>query len=419
MFHLLDQCKRVLSWEVDQAPASWEAFFQTKSIDYKGEEVLTAQPIQWENISPALPSEVGSVDLCQVTEEGCRHYVRNFSEYLLPEQDQVYTKPPKVHVSPQCWPEVCKGLLRLGICKLIPETEVYHVHGQPLLNGMFGVSKHEYSGGFEVRRLIMNLIPLNRISRALSGDVATLPSWANMSSLYLMPHEELLVSSEDVRCFFYIFRVPPEWHPFLAFNRPVPKDLCEGLPGTHYLCSQVLPMGFKNSVSIAQHIHRVVLRRALQESQVGLGSEAEIRKDRPFPSGCHFYRIYLDNYDELRKVNRSLAEAIEGKVSALTVGLREEYLKSTIPRHPKKSVAQQRVAEVQGAIVDGSRGEVYPKPEKVIKYCQLACHLLRQGICTQRQAQVVGGGFVYLAMFRRPLLGSLNGNAPVHTAIYP
>lgn len=65
-------------------------------------------------------------------------------------------------------------------------------------------------------------------------------------------------------------------------------------------------------------------------------------------------------------------------------------------------------AEIQGAIVDGSRGLAYPKPEKVMKHCQLACYLLATGKCTQRQAQVIGGGFVYLAMFRRPLLGSMN-----------
>jgi site-specific DNA-cytosine methylase len=141
---------------------------------------------------------------------------------------------------------------------------------------------------------------------------------------------------------------------------------------------------------------------------MALGSESEIRKDRTFPGGGHLFRVYLDNFDELKKVNRHLAETIEGKLSAMSLGLREEYLRLQIPRHPKKSVQQQRVAEVQGAIVDGSRGLAYPKPEKVMKYCQLACHLLARGRCTQRQAQVIGGGFVYLAMFRRPLLGSMN-----------
>lgn len=312
------------------------------------------------------------------------------------------------HVPEGSWDKVCEGLLRLGVCQVIPESQVHHVQGKPLLNGLFGVSKHEFCQGYEVRRLIMNLIPLNRICKDISGDVATLPSWANMSALQLSPHEDLVVSSEDVRCFFYIFRVPPSWRPFLAFNKAVPTRFCDGNDEKHYLCSSVLPMGFKNSVSLAQQVHRVVVRKSLTRVPCTLGGESEIRKDRPFPSCGHLYRVYLDNFDELRKVNKGLAEAIEGKVSPLCVGLREEYLQQSIPRHPKKSVQQARVAEVQGAIVDGVEGLAYPKPEKVLKYCQLACQLLHRGRCTQRQAQVVGGGFVYLAMFRRPLLGSLN-----------
>ena len=164
-----------------------------------------AQPIEWENISPALPDEVGAVELSQVVELGSKHYVERFTDYLVPADDQVYTKPPKVHVPEGSWDKVCEGLLRLGVCQVIPESQVHHVQGKPLLNGLFGVSKHEFCQGYEVRRLIMNLIPLNRICKDISGDVATLPSWANMSALQLSPHEDLVVSSEDVRCFFYIY----------------------------------------------------------------------------------------------------------------------------------------------------------------------------------------------------------------------
>lgn len=79
-----------------------------------------------------------------------------------------------------------------------------------------------------------------------------------------------------------------------------------------------------------------------------------------------------------------------------------------MPRHPKKGVASQRKAEVQGAIIDGVAGVAYPKPEKVLKYMQLGKLLLEQDMCTQKQVQVVGGGLVYFSMFRRPLLGCLN-----------
>eukprot|EP00438_Fugacium_kawagutii_P033542 Skav210141 [mRNA] locus=scaffold268:21657:25180:+ [translate_table: standard] len=354
------QCDRFLKWDTNDELPEWEEFFRVRGIDYRGEEVLTAQPIEWENVSPALPHEVGSVALEEVVEHGSRHYVSCFEDYLLPVEDQVYVKPPKVMVPEHGWSKVCSGPLRLGVCQLIKEQDVYQVQDKPLLNGLFGVSKHEFSDGWEVRRLIMNLIPCNAICKSMDGDVSTLPSWSNMNALQLHPDENLVISSEDVR------------------------------EGRYYLCSSVLPMGFKNSVSLAQHVHRVIVKRALNSSELGIGGESEIRKDKPFSSSGHLFRIYLDNFDELKKVSRGMAEMVQGKVSPLALGLREEYL------------------HLQGAIVDGTVGIAFPKPEKLVKYCHFGRRLLQQSHCTQRQAQVVGGGFVYIAMFRRPLLGSLN-----------
>ena len=91
--------------------------------------------------------------------------------------------------------------------------------GQPVLNGLFGVSKEEFSGGWEVMRLIMNLIPVNRLCRNLGGDVSTLPSWSGMNPFLLKPSEVMLMSSEDIRCFFYLFAVPSSWHRYLGFNK--------------------------------------------------------------------------------------------------------------------------------------------------------------------------------------------------------
>ena len=119
------------------------------------------------------------------------------------------------------WETMCKGLLSRGICGLIAEREIHHVQGRPLLNGLFGVLKEETDRGQEVHRLIMNLIPLNKLCKGVEGDVSTLPAWPSMSSYFIQPTEDLLISSEDVRCFFYLFRVPREWLPFLAFAKLV------------------------------------------------------------------------------------------------------------------------------------------------------------------------------------------------------
>ena len=248
---LMSECERVVSWSMEGNAPTWKEFLQVKGIDYKGEEVLLAQQMTWENVSPALPLEVGSVPLEQVVEFGSQHYVLNFEDYLLDPKDQIAVRPPRVMVPPENWGTFCTNLLSMGVFSRVHEDDIYKVGDRPLLNGLFGVSKNEFQGPIELMRIIMNMIPLNNVVRGIEGDVSTLPSWAGMTPLHLQPHEDLLVSSEDVRAFFYIFRVPASWHRFMCFNRPLPPELCGDRPGKWYPCSAVLPMGFKNSVALA------------------------------------------------------------------------------------------------------------------------------------------------------------------------
>lgn len=403
-------CNNCEIWESRFPSMDWDSFFKTRKIDYAGDEVLIAKGFEWANVAPAIPSEVAMVDIRDVVRDGCLHYVTHFTEFLVPEESQTFTKPPKVMVSAEAWLGVCEGLLNSGICTVIPEDDVFRVQNKLLLNGMFAVSKNEWEGDIEVCRLIMNLIPLNNLCRSLSGDVATLPSWATMSPFFIQPTEDLLVSSEDVRCYFYLFRLPPEWLPFVAFNKVVPeRAVPPHLRGRRcYLASRVLPMGFVNSVSIAQHIHRNIAAWAGLRGGAQIDGSNELRKDRVFSQGNPLWRVYLDNFDILEKVDQKTAMLIKGTPCDSILALREEYLKWNLPRHPKKGVARELVAEVQGAIIDGQRGIAYPKPEKILKYTALSLATIQSGWASQRELQVIGGGLVYLAMFRRPLLSSLN-----------
>ena len=254
-------------------------FMDTKTIDYRGEEVRTAKAFSWKNLAPAIPNEAGTIPLESLCTGGVAHYVLNFETYLRPAQEMEYTKPPRVMVPPEAWPDVCRGLLQAGICTLVAERDVFAIGGKPVLNGLFAVSKEEYVDGIEVCRLIMNLVPSNKLCRAYGGEVHTLPSWSNMNALVLGEDEVLLTSSEDVRCFFYLFAVPRAWHRFLCFNRPCPPEVIPEMDRgeTHYLASQVLPMGLVNSVRVAQHVHRNVARWAMSGGRNLLGGETEIR----------------------------------------------------------------------------------------------------------------------------------------------
>ena len=305
---LMKYAEDVVSWEEKFDGVSWDELLSTRSIDYKGDEVRVSKQFRWENIASALPDEVGQIPLTEVCDLGTLDYVNNFEDYLLPLEAQVQTKAPRVMVSEDSWEQVCSGLLAKGICELMPVRDLYHIGDSPVLNGMFGVSKDEFVEGVEVMRLIMNLIPVNKLCRNLGGDVATLPNWSGMGSYVLEDGQVLLMSSEDIRCFFYLFSVPDAWKRFLGFNKLVPASLVgpqwRGLPCV--LVSRVLPMGFVNSVSIAQHIHRRVARLGLFSRVKGeamLGSHCEIRRDQPLPASKAAFRIYLDNFDLLEKVD--------------------------------------------------------------------------------------------------------------------
>ena len=258
-------------------------------------------------------------------------------------------------------------------------------------------------------RLIMNMVPVNKLCRNLGGDISTLPSWAGMTPYLLEDEQVLVMSSEDIRCFFYLFEVPVSWRAFMAFNKPVPQHVVgDGVYEPHYLASRVLPMGFLNSVSVAQHVHRRIARMSLHGLQPSLGPQCELRKDRPFTVAQWVYRIYLDNFDALEQMDPLMAARVRGEVSAEVLALRGGYQHWGLPRHPKKAVQRETIAEIQGAVVDGVTGMVKPKPNKVLKYAELAWSLLQDGRASQKQLQIVCGGLVYCSMFRRPLLGMLN-----------
>ena len=213
-------------------------------------------------------------------------------------------------------------------------------------------------------------MPLNNLCRPLVGDTPTLPLMQGMSIFLLEEGEVLTISSEDIRCFFYILSVPEEWKKFLGFAKVVPDEaLPQHLKGrVVHLVSRVLPMGFINSVAIAQHIHRNVVRHAALRNFPPVMGEQELRKDKRPTSSKQLFRIYLDNFDELTRCDEKTALLVQG---------------------------------VESPMVD-------PKLQKCVIYAMLGLEVLRRGRATQRKLQVVCGGFVYAAMFRRPLLGALN-----------
>eukprot|EP00438_Fugacium_kawagutii_P022971 Skav217639 [mRNA] locus=scaffold73:30129:32516:- [translate_table: standard] len=346
---------------------SFDDFFLHRGIDYAGEEIKLARTITWEQIEASLPEAVGSLDIRDFCEGGVREYVDNFPKYLVPPEMRTIGKTPKVMCDDSEWPKVAEGLVARGLCQVMDEASLFHIDHRPLLNGLFSVSKQEYQGPLELCRLIMNLKPLNANCRPLDADTCTLPAVTQLGSCYLEEGEVLLTSSEDLRCYFYLFSVPQAWVPYMGFGKRLPPGF-GGSPSkdgsARFLAARVLPMGFLKSVGIAQHIHRRVVRRCLGSIHPPVGAEMELRRDRVMSSGPRLFRIYLDNFDQLAKVDRRLAEIIQGTPSKEVEFLRGAYQEHGLPTHPKKSVEQQPGAEIQGSWLDGEGGTCMAKPTK-------------------------------------------------------
>ena len=248
-------------WKETDTEVCFDTFFLKRKVDYMGEEVKIAQRMTWAAIQESLPDAVGSLPLEKFCRLGTLEYVKNFEKYLVPRGIQVRPKPPRVMRSDLEWPQICAGLVSKGLCEVWPIERLHHIEGQPLLNGMFSVGKGEFKDSLETQRLIMNLVPVNALCKSLTGDVGTLPAISGMSGYLLDQGEVALLSSEDIRCFFYLFAIPEQWKAYKGFNKPVPESLVPAeLHGRAcVLVSRVLPMGFLNSVSIAQRIHQNVV----------------------------------------------------------------------------------------------------------------------------------------------------------------
>ena len=317
-------CERFNVWDEPVDELNFRNFFAKRGVTYDGEEVRVAQTLTWNGVRGSLPDEVGRLELRDFCTQGTLHYIDHFEEHLIDTSHMTCPRAPRVMVGDD-WPSICEGLIEKKICEVTPIDQLYHIGQAPLLNGMFGVGKGEFVGEVQTQRLIMNLIPLNQLCEPLVGDVVTLPNISGFGTFLLDEGEVALISSEDVRCFFYLFKVPPEWKKFLGFNKHVPESLVperwRDRPCVLTAC--VLPMGFVNSVSIAQHVHRNIVAWS-QQTAGGLGGEAEMRKDRASSQSKTQYRVYLDNFDLVERLDPPTAQALSGQVAGVVQNLRDQ-----------------------------------------------------------------------------------------------
>ena len=118
----------------------------------------------------------------------------------------------------------------------------------------------------------MNLVPANSITRQIRGHVKNLPHITSWLSTYVEDGEVLHLWQSDMSNAFYLFRLPPQWCPYLSFN--IIRDGRDiGLSdddSKYCLACTVLPMGWSSSVGVMQEVsERILLMHSLpREAQL-------------------------------------------------------------------------------------------------------------------------------------------------------
>ena len=389
----------------------WEATMKATAVSYTGEEVYPAEPLCLERLAPALPSATqgGAIDVLEVVDDSLRHLLEDPRRLLRrkEERSEMPSRPPRVWASTAEWIDIAKVLMARNLAGFVPRSQVACVDGIVPLCGAFGVGKDGNPRGVGNQRLVINMPFTNKLLRDLDGDMAQLPQTNTWQIIMLDSTEVLLVSSEDLKCAFYLFRLPETWMPFLCFS-PVVKRGDLGIPGdcteVGHVALKVVPMGATFATGVIQHVHRRLGRLA------GLEARRELRRDRPAlqsPQVVHWsqetakidqpllrlWEAYLDNMDMFEVATEQDLKRWLHSTSGDQQAMRDQYQDFNVPTSDGKSLRRVQDGKILGSVlVEGVR--VRPPAEAIAKLVHLTLATIEKPRVTKRWMQVLAGRWV-------------------------
>ena len=325
-----------------------------KRVSYTGEEVsrpLCLTPPQIEKSLPPV-GHGGSIPVSKFLRGRTKFLVENPLENLVPVRER--SKGPmqaKVHIARGQELEVFKLLESRGVITWIRASEVFSDSAGECLNGMFGVIKPGKftTSGLPILRVIMNLVPANRLLEVIQGDVGLLPHGAAWMTLVCSGGEELRVSQADMAAAFYLFALPAAWYPFMAFNFVASGE------------------------------------------QIG---QKAVNASTPTRS---FWQVYLDNF--------MAAEHVQGDYTEMDVKLQEiamnAWRSAGVLTAEDKQVLGAPCAVELGVRLDGSAGLLGASAERVMRTALSTVRLLQLHGGSIKDAQIVLGRWIFILQYRR------------------
>ena len=275
--------------------------------------------------------------------------------------------------------------------------------------GLFAVYKNS-----EKDRQILNPIPENGRSMKMNHSTLSLSHGSLLCGIYLEEDKDLIIGADDLEDFYHCFVVSSEHAHRNHIHGVFPAEIFRGwncwdeqLSGKHVVgCFSTLAMGTGFAVEVAQHTHSVLLQRA-----GCLSNDQWIQYRKELPRGDTFQLLCIDDYGVLQKVPRGMPAAshqAKREDHRLLNLANNAYNSVGLRSSSKKAVRDSYKCTLLGGEVDGRLGLVNAPRLRILMLCRLTLQLVSIGYATKQLLETIIGSWIFVLMFRRPLLSLLS-----------
>ena len=310
--------------------------------------------------------------------------------------------PPKVTVRATKGEKLrlYEKLASTGRLRMLEPAEVEELYA----SGLFAVVKD-----LEKDRLIMDSRPANSREVGLNHWCGSLANASMLGQICLGRDEDLCMSGEDVKDFFYQFVVSAKRAARNSLVGKMSRDELKQLfpfgdvpKEGGYVGLSTMAMGDLCAVEFAQSSHLGVVLQC-----GGIHPRELLRLRSPMPRGPFMGGIVIDDLVLMERVLRSSSETASVASQRLDA-IKEKYQKVGLPVNLKKEFVDATSARFWGAEVDGKAGIVRPNSFRVWPLMLVTLRVCCLGIASISLLESLCGSWISVLMFRRRTLSVLN-----------
>eukprot|EP00438_Fugacium_kawagutii_P016090 Skav230956 [mRNA] locus=scaffold3010:254098:259942:- [translate_table: standard] len=409
--------RNIIVADVIPPPGEVRNLLNSKRFDYAGNPVEHMLDLDSTKVVPMWPrpGKAGVRCITDFLDPPLLEAVGDPSTWWLPDDRRPMKRTrSRVRASDETWYRICQAAHERNMMKVVPDGLLHKDrNGYFVTNGAGGVvKKKEVNGKLQdFQRFISVLIPTNEHSEQLPGAQDSLPYIGQLTGIILKEEDEIWLDSEDFTSAFNLFSVPDSWLPHFAFEKKVDASAFGGQRGIEVRPAlSVIPMGWKSAVTLVQAAVRKIVFGMCK-----VPVETSVQKDQPLPSTRHLTVVYLDNFDELRRM-RAFGEECDNPVPSEAHKKFIEVCDSLgLARNEGKQLVMALTGGIQGGELDGRTGVLRLAPDKLRNFIAISLGMMMSEQWKEFHIRHWVGKAAFVAAFKRPLFSILESLFPAIT----